>query len=91
MTFFPNHQILLTKQVFFHESLSPLRNRLQNIAPLPSRPSTDNFARPLTRIIDDKTNTTNTIEITPKNQLQILTKQIYQGSYKKFFQMSMKK
>ena len=44
-------------------SLSPLRNRLPNIAPLPSRPSIDNFARPLTRIIDDKSNT---IEITPK-------------------------
>ena len=47
----------------FSESLSPLRNRLLNIVPLPSRPSTDNFARPLTRIVDDKTNT---IEITPK-------------------------
>ena len=44
-------------------SLSPLRNRLPNNAPLPSRPSIDNFARPLTRIIDDKSNT---VEITPK-------------------------
>ena len=47
----------------FPESLLPLRNRLPNIAPLPSWPSIDNFARPLTRIIDDKSNT---IEITPK-------------------------
>ena len=31
------------------ELLSPLRNRLPNIAPLPSRQSIDNFARPLTR------------------------------------------
>ena len=48
-------------------SLSPLRNRLPNIAPLPSRPCLDNFARPLTRIIDDKSNT---IEITPKKRPQ---------------------
>ena len=47
----------------FSESLSPLRNRLPNIAPLPSRPSVDNFTRPLTRTVDDKTNT---IEITLK-------------------------
>ena len=33
------------------------------MAPLPSRPSIDKFARPLPRIIDDKSNT---IEITPK-------------------------
>ena len=30
------------------ESLSPLRNKLKNIAPLPSRPTIDNFARPIT-------------------------------------------
>ena len=52
-----------TSFLFPDGSLSPLRNRLPNIAPLPSRPSIDNFARPLTRIIDDKSNT---IEITPK-------------------------
>ena len=64
LSIFPNRQVLLVKHVFlFSESLSPLRNRLLNIVPLPSRPSTDNFARPLTRIVDDKTNT---IEITPK-------------------------
>ena len=49
--------------LFPNGSLLLLRNRLPNIAPLPSRPSIDNFARPLTRIIDDKSNT---IEITPK-------------------------
>ena len=30
------------------ESLSPLRNKLKNIAPLPSRPTIDNFAGPIT-------------------------------------------
>ena len=49
--------------LFPERSLSPLRNRLPNIAPLPSRRTIDNFARPLTRIIDEKSNT---IEITPK-------------------------
>ena len=49
--------------LFNDGSLSPLRNRLPNNGPLPSRPSIDNFARPLTRIIDDKSNT---VEITPK-------------------------
>ena len=34
------------RSFLFPESLSPLRNRLPNIAPLPSRPSIDNFARP---------------------------------------------
>ena len=29
------------------ESLSPLRNKLKNIAPLPSKPTIDNFARPI--------------------------------------------
>ena len=40
-----------TSFLFLHGSLSPLQNRLPNIAPLPSRPSIDNFARPLTLII----------------------------------------
>ena len=52
-----------TNFLFPDGSLSHLQNRLPNIAPLPSRTSIDNFARPLTRIIDDKRNT---IEITPK-------------------------
>ena len=59
MIFFHNHQILLETSFLFPELLSPLRNRLPNI----TRPSIDNFERPLTRIIDDKTNT---IEVTPK-------------------------
>ena len=45
------------------ESLSPLRNRLKNIAPLPSRPTIENFARPITQMTDEKDNT---IAITPK-------------------------
>ena len=45
------------------ESLSPLRNKLKNIAPLPSRPTIDNFARLITQMTDEKRNT---IAITPK-------------------------
>ena len=45
------------------ESLSPLRNKLKNIAPLPSKPTIDNFARPITQMSDEKNNT---IAITPK-------------------------
>ena len=45
------------------ESLSPLRNKLKNIAPLPSRPTIDNFARLITQMNDEKKNT---IAITPK-------------------------
>ena len=36
------------------ESLSPLRNKLKNIATLPSRPTIDNFARPITQMTDEK-------------------------------------
>ena len=45
------------------ESLSPLRNKLKNIAPLPSRPTIDNFVGPIPQITDEKNNT---IAITPK-------------------------
>ena len=44
-------------------SLSPLRNKLLNIAPLSSRPSVDNFSRPITKMADESNNT---ISITPK-------------------------
>ena len=43
--------------------MSPLRLKLPNIAPLPSRPSVHNFSRPITEITDEKNNT---ISITPK-------------------------
>ena len=36
------------------ESLLPLRNKLGNIAPLPSKPTIDNFARPITQMTDEK-------------------------------------
>ena len=52
-----------TSFLFPDGSLSPLPNTLPSIASLPSRPSIDNFARPLTRISDDKSNT---MEIIPK-------------------------
>ena len=45
------------------ESLSPIRNKLQHIAPLPSKPTIDNFARSITQITDEKNNT---IAIIPK-------------------------
>ena len=45
------------------ESLSPLRNKLKNIVPLPSKPIIDNIARPITQMTDEKNNT---IAITPK-------------------------
>ena len=37
-------------------SLSPLRNKLPNNAPLPSEPTIDNFTRPDTQITDGKNN-----------------------------------
>ena len=76
-----------TSFLFLDGSLSPLRNRLPNIAPLPSRSSIDNFSRPLTRIIDDKSNT---IEITPKKPTPNINETNYQNSYRKFFQMLLK-
>ena len=45
------------------ESLSPLRNKLTNIVPPPLKPTIDNFARPITQMINEKNNT---IAITPK-------------------------
>ena len=44
-------------------SVSQLRNKLSTIAPLPSRPSVDNFSRPITEITDEKNNA---ISITSK-------------------------
>ena len=46
-----------------HEILSLLRNKLRNITPLPSKPTTDNFSRPIPQMTDEKNNT---IAITPK-------------------------
>ena len=71
--FFLLHHIFLNqlshvKQVFLFSdgSLLPLRNKLPNIAPLPSKPTIDNFARPISQITDEKNNT---IAITPKRPL----------------------
>ena len=55
-----------TSFLFSDGSLSPLRNKFPNIAPLPSKPTIDNFARPITQITDEKNNT---IAITPKRPL----------------------
>ena len=50
-------------------SLLPLRNKLPSIAPLPSKPTIDNSARPITQITDEKNNT---IAITPKRPLPVI-------------------
>ena len=83
MIFFPETPNTPRETSFlFPESLSPLRNRLPNIAPLPSRPSIDNFARPLTRIIDDKTNT---IEFTPKKPTPDINEKNLSGQIQEIF------
>ena len=43
-----------TSFLFSAGSLLPLRNKLPNIAPLPSKPIIDNFARSITQITDEK-------------------------------------
>ena len=59
----PINQSRETSSLSPEGSSSPLRNKLPNIVPLPSRPSVDNFSRPITEITDEKNNT---ISITPK-------------------------
>ena len=43
-----------TSFLFSDGGLSPVRNKLSNIAPLPSNPTIDNFVRPITQITDEK-------------------------------------
>ena len=43
-----------TSILFAEGSVSPLRNKLPSIAPLPSRPVVDNFSGPITEITDKK-------------------------------------
>ena len=43
-----------TSFLFSDGSLSPLRNKLPNIAQIPSKPTIDNFTRPITLITDEK-------------------------------------
>ena len=52
-----------TSFLFSDGSLSPLRNKLPTLPPLPSKPSVYNFSRPITQITNEKNNT---ISITPK-------------------------
>ena len=54
-----------TSLLYPEGSVSPLRNKLPNIVPLTSRPSVDNFSRPITEISDEKNNA---ISLTPKIQ-----------------------
>ena len=46
-----------TRFLYPDKSLSPLQNKLLNIAPLPSRPSVDNISRPITKMADESNNT----------------------------------
>ena len=78
----PPYSIRETSFLFPNGSLSPLQNRLPNIASLPPRPSIDNFARPLTRIIDDKSNT---IEITRKKPAPNINKTNLSKQLQKIF------
>ena len=55
-----------TSFLFSDGILSTLRNKLPNIAPLPSKPTIANLARPISQIIDEKNNT---IAIMPKRPL----------------------
>ena len=66
-----------TSFLFSDGSLSPLRNKLPTLPPLPSKPSVDNFSRPITQITDEKNNT---ISITPKKPVlpPILQRQLSQ-------------
>ena len=61
----PLPKTLASRETSFlcEESISHLRNKLPTIAPIPSRPSLDNFSRPITEITDEKNNT---ISITPQ-------------------------
>ena len=52
-----------TSFLFPDGNLLPLRNRLRTLPSLFSKPSVDNFSRPVTQITDEKNNT---IAITPK-------------------------
>ena len=52
-----------TSFLFSDGSFSPLRNNLKHIAPLPNKPTVDNFSRPNTKMAD---NSSNSISITPK-------------------------
>ena len=54
-----------TSLLYPEGSVSPLRNKLPNIVSYASRPSVDNYSRPITEISDEKNNT---ISVTPKKQ-----------------------
>ena len=64
---FSNQQALV-KQVFLFSagSFSLLTKKIPNLAPVPSKPTIDDFARPITQITNEKNNTT---VITPKKPL----------------------
>ena len=73
--------------LFSDGSLSPLRNKLPNLAPLPSKSTIDNFARPITQITDARNNTT---AITPKRPLPKIEERNLSKQLNQFFQMLMR-
>ena len=59
-------QLRETSFLYPEWSVSPLRNKVPNIAPLSSKSSADNFSRPITKITNEKNNV---ISITPKKSV----------------------
>ena len=64
-----------------------MRNKLPNLAPLPSKSTIDNFARPITQITDARNNT---IAITPKRPLPKTEERNLSKQLNQFFQMLMR-
>ena len=72
-----------TSFLFSDGSLSPLRNKLLTLPPLPSKPSVGNFSRSITQRTDEKNNT---ISIMPKNLFfHRFNKDNYHNNFKRFF------
>ena len=58
------------------ESLLPLRNKLKHITPLPSKPTIENFVRPITQMADEKNNTIAIKRPVPKFEETNLSEQL---------------
>ena len=77
-----------TSFLFSDGSLSPLRNKLKHIVPLPNKPIVNNFSRSITKMADDSNNS---ISITPKrSNLELIGQKQLSEQLQQFFQMSIK-